>query len=516
MIDAVTPREPSTAALPARWNRTDEWYGFLTNPRANGVRVLLTLDESTYLARDWSMGADHPIAWQHDFDGGRAWYTAGGHTTESYSEPLFLGHLLGGIQYALAKPAGSGNAAAAPKPAAKVAPTIGSLKLTARKGRVACRRDAAGLRALRRDGPCALEDGEAQDRQGRGHRVDRRASGRPLAGDARPLPTSTRSSRARRRAGCGSRRREVTRAVLATLAAVFAAASMAAARAGGRSARPRLHEDRPATATTRSPPAIQAVRELGAKNGFEVTATEDDDDVHRRRPRAVRRGDLPARRPARCSNAGPAGRVRGLHPRRATATSACTRPPTPSAAGPGTAASSAPGRRAIRRSSRPMIDVVTPRDGSTAALPARWSRTDEWYSWLDEPAGERRARPAHARREHVHAARVRDGRRPPDRVVARVRRRPGLVHAERAHRGVVLGAAVPRAPARRDQVRDRGLAAQPAGEAGARGAQVQVGDGRASATGASRSRSVRPAARAAARSSSSARRRSRCAWPRAS
>jgi hypothetical protein len=32
--------------------------------------------------------------------GGRAWYTAGGHTRESYTEDLFLRHLLGGIQYA--------------------------------------------------------------------------------------------------------------------------------------------------------------------------------------------------------------------------------------------------------------------------------------------------------------------------------------------------------------------------------------------------------------------------------
>ena len=46
------------------------------------------------------MGADHPIAWWHDFDGGRAWYTAMGHTTESYSDPLFLQLLLGGIGYA--------------------------------------------------------------------------------------------------------------------------------------------------------------------------------------------------------------------------------------------------------------------------------------------------------------------------------------------------------------------------------------------------------------------------------
>jgi hypothetical protein len=46
------------------------------------------------------MGADHPIAWSHDFQGGRAWYTAGGHTDESYSEPLFRRHLLEGIRYA--------------------------------------------------------------------------------------------------------------------------------------------------------------------------------------------------------------------------------------------------------------------------------------------------------------------------------------------------------------------------------------------------------------------------------
>ena len=46
------------------------------------------------------MGADHPIAWSHAFQGGRAWYTGGGHTDESYAEPLFRAHLLGGIRYA--------------------------------------------------------------------------------------------------------------------------------------------------------------------------------------------------------------------------------------------------------------------------------------------------------------------------------------------------------------------------------------------------------------------------------
>ncbi|HEY0552128.1 MAG TPA: ThuA domain-containing protein, partial [Verrucomicrobiae bacterium] len=67
----------STRFLPEGWVRTDEWYNFQSNPRAN-VHVLGRLDESTYTGG--TMGSDHPIAWFHDYDGGRAWYTAGGHT----------------------------------------------------------------------------------------------------------------------------------------------------------------------------------------------------------------------------------------------------------------------------------------------------------------------------------------------------------------------------------------------------------------------------------------------------
>ncbi len=95
----VTDRtHPSTVMLPAVWVRTDEWYNFASNPRGR-VNVLMTIDESTY--KGGVMGADHPIAWYHEYDGGRAWYTALGHTSESYYEPLFLAHLWGGIMYAV-------------------------------------------------------------------------------------------------------------------------------------------------------------------------------------------------------------------------------------------------------------------------------------------------------------------------------------------------------------------------------------------------------------------------------
>lgn len=95
----VVARHPSTAGLPRNWARTDEWYNFARNPRPF-VHVLATLDEMSYSPGPDAMGADHPIAWKHAYRGGRAWYTAGGHTAASYADPLFRRHLLGGIRYA--------------------------------------------------------------------------------------------------------------------------------------------------------------------------------------------------------------------------------------------------------------------------------------------------------------------------------------------------------------------------------------------------------------------------------
>ncbi|MFG6444521.1 ThuA domain-containing protein [Microbacterium sp. P07] len=88
---------PSTAHLPEVWSRYDEWYDFRTNPR-DDVHVLMSLDESTYTGG--GMGIDHPLAWCQTYDGGRAWYTGGGHTDESFTDAPFLEHLLGGIRTA--------------------------------------------------------------------------------------------------------------------------------------------------------------------------------------------------------------------------------------------------------------------------------------------------------------------------------------------------------------------------------------------------------------------------------
>ena len=87
---------PATQGLPRRWERFDEWYNF-RDYTDGSVRVLARLDEATYDAGATAMGDDHPIAWCHAFDGGRAFYTGMGHTDASTrSRSPF--HLLGGIE----------------------------------------------------------------------------------------------------------------------------------------------------------------------------------------------------------------------------------------------------------------------------------------------------------------------------------------------------------------------------------------------------------------------------------
>jgi cytochrome c len=90
-------RHPATEGLPDRWEREDEFYNF--RDIAPGLRVLLDIDESSY--RGGTNGANHPMAWYHEVDGGRAFYTAVGHTSESFADPLVLRHLLGGLRWAM-------------------------------------------------------------------------------------------------------------------------------------------------------------------------------------------------------------------------------------------------------------------------------------------------------------------------------------------------------------------------------------------------------------------------------
>jgi type 1 glutamine amidotransferase len=103
---------PSTRDLPASWVRTEEPYDFLINPRGR-VHVLASYDPTTYEGH--TMGPDHPISWCHAFDGGRSWYTGMGHAASAFTdEPLFLQHLLGGIEWAAGAAEGTCGARSQP------------------------------------------------------------------------------------------------------------------------------------------------------------------------------------------------------------------------------------------------------------------------------------------------------------------------------------------------------------------------------------------------------------------
>ncbi len=97
IIEIADANHPSTKELPKRWQRYDEWYFFRDmNPN---IHVVATLDTTTFKSDRHT--AHYPYAWYHEFEGGRSWYTAGGHNASDFADPVFLKHILGGIQYAI-------------------------------------------------------------------------------------------------------------------------------------------------------------------------------------------------------------------------------------------------------------------------------------------------------------------------------------------------------------------------------------------------------------------------------
>ncbi|WPP50206.1 ThuA domain-containing protein [Catalinimonas niigatensis] len=97
-LHVVDANHPSTKPLPKDWVHSDEWYNYKDiNTEQN--KDLIMLDETTY--EGGTNGDYHPISWYKDFDGGRAFYTGSGHTDESFTDSMFLQHLMGGLNYAM-------------------------------------------------------------------------------------------------------------------------------------------------------------------------------------------------------------------------------------------------------------------------------------------------------------------------------------------------------------------------------------------------------------------------------
>ena len=88
------------------WDRSERWYNFTSNVRGLS-HVLMTVVEEPFAkqpdyrvlnAIDGTMGADHPVAWCKDYQGGRSLYTSLGTTPASYDDDLGE-HLYGALRW---------------------------------------------------------------------------------------------------------------------------------------------------------------------------------------------------------------------------------------------------------------------------------------------------------------------------------------------------------------------------------------------------------------------------------
>ncbi len=95
-VTIVAPSDPVVQGLPRSIERSDEWYYFDDYDPVS--KVLVTLDPSSIGEKDIN---PNPVAWTRQINDGRIFYTAMGHTTESYSEPFFLQHVANGLDWVL-------------------------------------------------------------------------------------------------------------------------------------------------------------------------------------------------------------------------------------------------------------------------------------------------------------------------------------------------------------------------------------------------------------------------------
>jgi uncharacterized protein len=105
-LQILSRRFPGLEDMHDRQIFTDEWYEFSEEKQA-GLNYIISLDETSYNPKaDWGqkkgsgMGSFHPIAWYHQYDGGRSFYTAMGHLPKVFQDEKFLTHLYGGIYWA--------------------------------------------------------------------------------------------------------------------------------------------------------------------------------------------------------------------------------------------------------------------------------------------------------------------------------------------------------------------------------------------------------------------------------
>ncbi len=111
-VKVIDTEHPSMKGLPKVWKKVDECYfakELYPGPRALMVNDFSTIDttddkqKETLRKNAGAYAKYFPSAWEHDFDGGITWCTTLGHDKKDYSDPIYLQHIWGGIEYVAGK-----------------------------------------------------------------------------------------------------------------------------------------------------------------------------------------------------------------------------------------------------------------------------------------------------------------------------------------------------------------------------------------------------------------------------
>ena len=98
----VDSLHPSSSDIPSPWIIKEELYVMKEmNPT---VRIVMVSDFSspgfeTSDPMPDTFGKVFPCVWYNTFEGGRQWFTALGHDKNLYNDPVFTGHILGGLKW---------------------------------------------------------------------------------------------------------------------------------------------------------------------------------------------------------------------------------------------------------------------------------------------------------------------------------------------------------------------------------------------------------------------------------
>lgn len=88
-VEIEQVNNPIVNHIGSEWYLNDEWYFWRSNPRGVGnVEVLANLDRSSY-ASNYPV-EDHPIVFTNNIGAGRMFYSAIGHVSENFSNPIMV------------------------------------------------------------------------------------------------------------------------------------------------------------------------------------------------------------------------------------------------------------------------------------------------------------------------------------------------------------------------------------------------------------------------------------------